>query len=341
MTRLRECIHGCKRSAAFAAAVTILTIGSTIPARAAQSTATPRPAAAPAAAQAAAPQSRPQKGQELFASPRLATKALVDALQKDDISALLKVLGPGAKNLISSGDSAEDRESRKQFLQKYAQMHRLLTEPDGLTTLFVGAENWPYPIPLARAGLTWYFDTNLGSQEILYRRIGENELTVIQVCGELVSAEKEYFAKAHKGAAANQYAQRILSETGKEDGLYWPVASGAAESPLGPFVARAELEGYTQDVTRKPEPFHGYFFRVLTGQGASAPGGAKNYVKDGRMTGGFAFLAYPAEYRSSGVMTFLVGTDGVVYQKDLGPKTAEIVKSMRLYNRDATWKKAD
>lgn len=344
--KMRKQTHH-KNTAGFAVACAALAICAATAAQApaSQSTATvaARPAA-PAAASAAVPsvpQDKPQKGQELFASPRRATLALDAALEKNDTAELLKVLGPGAKEVLWSGDAAEDRAAMEQFVKKFAEMHRLQIEPDGFTRLYVGAENWPYPIPLARAGLMWFFDTTAGKQEILYRRVGENEITVIQVCGELVAAQKEYFAQPHDGARAGEYAQRILSSTGKHDGLYWQVKAGDPLSPLGPFVAKAETEGYTQDVTQRPEPFHGYFYRVLRGQGPNAPGGAKSYVQNGRMTGGFAFLAYPAEYRSSGVMTFMVGADGVVYQKDLGPKTTELAKAIRLYNRDASWQKAD
>ncbi len=287
------------------------------------------------------PIDRPEKGQELFASPRRAAQELEDALKADNRASLLRVLGPSAKTVLWSGDEAEDRASMERFVKKYDEMHRLQTEPDGLTRLYVGAENWPYPIPLARAGLTWFFDTTAGRQEILYRRVGRNELTVIDVCGEMVAAEKEYAAKPHDGQAAGAYAQRILSSTGRHDGLYWPAARGEAESPLGPFIAKAETEGYNREVTQKPEPFHGYFYRVLRAQGAGAKGGVKSYLVNGRMTGGFAFLAYPAEYRSSGVMTFMVGTDGVVFQKDLGPKTGTLVEAIHSYSPDASWQKAD
>jgi hypothetical protein len=289
----------------------------------------------------AMPMDRPEKGQELFATPQQATQALESALKAHNRAALLKILGPSSEKVLWSDDAAEDRASMERFVKKYAEMHRLQTEPDGFTRLYVGAENWPYPIPLARAGLTWFFDTTAGREEILDRRVGQNELTVIKVCGEMVAAEKEYFAKPHGGEAAGAYAQRILSSAGKEDGLYWSDKSGDVESPLGPFIAKAEAEGYDRDVTHQPEPFHGYFYRVLRGQGPNAKGGAKSYIVNGRMTGGFGFLAYPAEYRSSGVMTFMVGADGVVYQKDLGPKTADVAKSIRVYNPDASWHPAE
>ncbi|MBB6143799.1 hypothetical protein HNQ77_001748 [Silvibacterium bohemicum] len=300
---------------------------------------TSQPQAAPAARRL--PVHPAEAGQQTFASAAEASQALVTALQKDDQQTLLKVLGPNAKDIVSSGDEAEDKGRREQFVQKYQQMHRLVTEPDGMTTLYIGAENWPTPIPLMHKGSAWYFDTAAGKQEILYRRIGENELTVIHICDELVDAQKEYYAKPHDGSSERQYAQKISSDPDKQNGLYWKTASGDTDSPLGPLVASAESEGYTQDASQKPEPFHGYYFRILTGQGGHAAGGDRSYIVDGKMTRGFAFLAYPAEYRSSGVMTFLVDQDGVVYEKDLGRRTEETVKSLTRYDRDSTWRKAD
>ncbi len=301
----------------------------------------------PAASHAVAPTpvsvtpSAPEKGQQTFASAQDASQALFEALQKDDSPSLSKILGPGATEIVSSGDETEDREDWAQFVEKYKQMHRLLTEPNGFTTLFVGAENWPTPIPLAHKNNVWYFDTAAGEKEILYRRIGQNELTVIQVCGELVAAEREYYAQPRDGDADKQYAQKILSSQGKHNGLYWEATQGESESPLGPFVGAAEQEGYSEDSSQKRQPFYGYYFRVLRKQGPKAPGGAINYLADGKMTRGFAFLAYPAEYRSSGVMTFLVGQDGVVYEKDLGPRTSEIVRSLQEYDPDPSWRKAE
>ncbi len=269
-----------------------------------------------------------EAGQQTFASATEATQTLVAALQSDNLQSLSKVLGPSAKDILSSGDETEDKSTREQFVQKYQQMHRLVTEPNSTTTLYIGAENWPTPIPLIHKGNSWYFDTAAGKQEILYRRVGENELTVIQVCHELADAQKEYYAQPHDGNSERQYAQKILSDPGKHNGLYWKTVSGEADSPLGPLVASAEHEGYAEDAGQKPEPFHGYYFRVLKAQGVSG-------------SSGFAFLAYPAEYRSSGVMTFLVDQDGIVYEKNLGPKTPEMVKSLARYNRNSTWRKAD
>jgi len=288
-----------------------------------------------------APAAAQQPGQRTFRSAAAASRALITAFQTNDQAALLSILGADAKDIISSGDELEDNNNRNAFVQKYNQMHRLVAEPDGTTTLYIGAENWPTPIPLVHKGSIWYFDTAAGRQEILYRRVGKNELAAIQVCRELVDAENEYYAKPHDGDSGKQYAQKFFSDPNKHNGLYWEPVSGEAESPIGPLVVWATSEGYTRNPNQKPQPFQGYYFRILKGQGAKAAGGARSYIVDGKMTGGFAFLAYPAEYRSSGVMTFIVGQDGVVYEKDLGPSTAEIVKTLTRYEPDATWNKAE
>jgi hypothetical protein len=276
-----------------------------------------------------------QPGQQTFSSAAEATAVLVGAIQKDDQATLLKVLGPNAKDIISSGDEAEDKNDRDQFIQKYKQMHRLVMEPDGTTTLYIGAENWPTPIPLLHKGNSWYFDTAAGKQEILYRRVGKNELTAIQVCRELVDAQKEYHSQAHDGDA-NQYAQKLYSDPGKHNGLYWQASSGETASPIGPLVAQAASEGYSASSDQERQPFEGYYFQILKGEGHN-----QSYIVDGKMTRGFAFVAYPAEYRSSGVMTFVVNQDGVVYEKDLGLKTGETAKTLTRYDRDPSWRKAD
>jgi len=280
-----------------------------------------------------------QPGQRTFPSAEEACRTLVAALQTNDETALLAILGPEGKEIVSSGDPAEDKENRAEFVQKYQQMQRLVTEPDGTTTLYIGAENWPTPIPLVYKGSSWYFDTPAGKQKILYRRIGRNELGVMMVCRELVDAEKEYYAVPHDGDSGREYAQKFLSDPNKHNGLYWEPAPGEAESPIGPLLAAAGADA--RNPNYQPQPFHGYFFHILMGQGANAPGGARSYIADGKMSGGFAFLAYPAEYRSSGVMTFIVDQGGIVYEKDLGPNTAGIAKNMSLYERDASWQKAD
>ena len=276
-----------------------------------------------------------QQGQKTFSSAEEASSALVTATQKNDEKAMIDILGPDAKRIISSGDETEDAQGRANFVQKYQEMHRLVKEPDGTTTLYVGAENWPTPIPLVNKGGSWYFDTEAAKREILYRRIGENELSTIRVCQELVAAEKEYRSTQH-----DEYAQRIFSDNGQHNGLYWKVANGQSQSPIGPLVAMAVAEGYANGRDDAPTPYHGYYYHILTGQGANAPGGAKSYIVNGKMTGGFAFVAYPAEYRSSGVMTFIINQDGVVYEKDLGRETAVLAKAMKEYN-PASWHKTE
>jgi hypothetical protein len=272
-----------------------------------------------------------QPGQKTFASAEDASTALVAAAQNNDEKAMLDILGPDAKNIVSSGDEAEDAENRANFAQKYQEMHRLVKEPDGTTTLYIGAENWPTPIPLVNKSNTWYFDTDAGKKEILYRRIGRNEMSAIRVCQELVAAQKEYSAQH------SEYSQKLYSDEGQRNGLYWKSAEGEAQSPVGPLVATAFVEGNAN----APTPYRGYYFHILTRQGKNGAGGAKSYILNGKATGGFAFAAYPAEYRSSGVMTFIVNDDGVVYQKDLGKKTDSLAKSMKEYNPDATWQKAE
>jgi len=279
-----------------------------------------------------------QPGQQTFSSAMQASHTLVNAIQNDDQPTLLKILGSNAKEIISSGDDVEDKADRDQFVQKYKQMHRLVIEPDGTTTLYIGAENWPTPIPLARKGSSWYFDTAAGKEEILYRRVGKNEMTAIQVCGELVDAEKEYYGQAHDGDKSPQYAQKFLSDPGKHNGLYWQTSAGETASPIGPLVAWAANDGSAEATAQARQPFEGYYFQILKGEGAKHE---RSYIVDGKMTRGFAFVAYPAEYRSSGVMTFVVNQDGIVYEKDLGPKTADIVKTLTQYSRDASWRKAD
>jgi hypothetical protein len=276
-----------------------------------------------------------QPGQKTFSSAEEASSALVTAAQNNDEKAMLEILGPEGKRIVSSGDDAEDAQSRANFVQKYQEMHRLVKEPDGTTTLYIGAENWPTPIPLVNKGSAWYFDTEAGKREILYRRIGRNEMSTIMVCRELVTAEKEYSTQH------GEYAQKILSDEGQHNGLYWKSADGGPESPVGPLVAAAFTEGYANTRENAPTPYRGYYYRALTGQGKNGPGGAKSYIVGGKVAGGFAFVAYPAEYRSSGVMTFIVNEDGVVYQKDLGKKTNTLAKTMKEYNPDSSWQKAD
>jgi Protein of unknown function (DUF2950) len=277
-----------------------------------------------------------QPGQKTFSSAENASNALFVAVRGADEQAMLQILGPDAKQIVSSGDGAEDAEARANFARKYAEMHRLVKEPDGTTSLYIGAENWPTPIPLVNRDHVWFFDTDAGKQEILYRRIGENEISTIRVCQELVAGEKEYHSAQH-----NEYAQKIFSDEGQHNGLYWKAADGEPKSPIGPFLASAVVESDGKGREGAATPFRGYYFRLLTRQGKNGPGGPKNYMATGKMTEGFAFVAFPAEYGSSGVMTFVVNEDGEVYQKDLGKKTEVLAKSMKEYNPNSTWQKAE
>jgi DUF2950 family protein len=271
-----------------------------------------------------------QKGQKTFATPEEATKALLAAAQNNDENALLELFGPDGKEIVSSGDPQEDARVRSNFVKRYEEMNRLVKEPDGTVSLYIGSHNWPYPIPLRTKANVWYFDSDAGRQEVLYRRIGYNEISAIHICDQLVAAEKEYYSRN------NEYAPKIYSDEGKKDGLYWQAANGEPESPIGPLVAKAVATRGGEAV-----PFRGYYFHVLTGQGKGGPGGAKNYIVDGKMTGGFAFVAYPAEYRSSGVMTFVVSSDGAIYEKDLGKNTDSIAKALKGYDPNASWHKVE
>lgn len=277
-----------------------------------------------------------QKGQKTFSSPQEASAALVAAAQNNDEKTMLEILGPDGKEIVSSGDPTEDAENHGNFARKYQEMHRFVKEPDGSVMLYIGAENWPAPIPLAMKGNSWFFDTEAGKREILFRRVGRNELSAIMVCQELVAAQKEYYATQH-----NEYAQQIFSDEGRHNGLYWKAADGEPQSPIGPLVASAVAEGYNKGQAGPPTPYRGYLFHVLTRQGKKVSGGAKSYIASGKMTEGFAFIAYPAEYRSSGVMTFIVNQDGTVLQKDLGKKTESLGKAMQEYNADSSWRKAE
>jgi len=276
-----------------------------------------------------------QAGQKTFPSAEEAAQALATAAQSNDTTAMLSILGPEGKEIVSSGDPTEDAEHRANFARRYQEMHRIVKEPDGTAVLYIGAANWPCPIPLVNKGNLWYFDTAAGEAEIIYRRVGHNELSNIRVCQELAAAQKEYFS------GHNAYAPQIFSDEGQHNGLYWKTAAGEPQSPIGPLVAAAVAEGYVKGQAGPPTPYRGYLYHVLARQGKRAPGGAKNYIVNGKMTEGFAFVAYPAEYRSSGVMTFVVNADGVVYQKDLGKKTEALGKAMKEYNVDASWQKAE
>jgi len=277
-----------------------------------------------------------QSVQRSFASPDEAVQALVAAVRAHDYKELLAILGPGSKELISSGDEAADRTGREKFIKAYEVKNILQRESADKMILCVGADNWPMPIPIVKKGSAWVFDIRKGKQEILNRRVGRNELQVIDVLHAYVDAQHEYATKDCGGGGKVEFAQRLISTTGKHDGLYWEAKEGEKESPLGPLVAQAAREGYANPDL---QPFHGYYFRILKGQGIHAEGGAYNYVVKGKMILGFAIVAYPAEYGNSGIMTFMVNQEGTIYQKNLGKNTKRRAEAMKIFNPDKTWRK--
>ncbi|HTF61755.1 MAG TPA: DUF2950 domain-containing protein [Edaphobacter sp.] len=273
----------------------------------------------------------------VFASPDDASNALLAAARSGDQNALLAIFGPDSKEVIHSSDAVQDKNAVDGFVAGYGVMHRWRKMPDGSQILLVGGDNFPFPIPLKKNGDgRWFFDTTTGKDEVMNRRIGRNELAIIEVCGAVADAQAEYFSQLHDGEKTRQYATKFVSDSGKQNGLYWKSDDGQPASPLGPLAAGAASEGYSA----KPEghtPFHGYYFRMLKGQTDKAPGGAKDYVVNGKMTGGFAFVAYPAEYGNSGAMTFMINEDGVLLQKDLGKTTTETATAMSVFDPDASW----
>jgi Protein of unknown function (DUF2950) len=275
--------------------------------------------------------------QQAFKTPDEAASALASAAKTGDRKAIVTVLGPDGEDIVSSGDEVADAATRQKFVAAYDAKHEIAMEGDNKATMVIGQEDFPLPIPLVRKDGMWRFDTAAGRDEILFRRIGKNELEAIQSCLAYVDAQNEYAEKDRIGAGVNTYAQRIISQPGKRDGLFWPTSPGEEASPLGELVAQATRQGYRAGGGRTP--FHGYYFKILTKQGASAPGGEMDYVVRGKMIGGFALVAYPAEYRNSGVMTFLVNHAGTVYQKDLGPDTARLAERMTSFNPDLSWQK--
>ena len=297
----------------------------------------------PAQRQSQISQIKPQTQQQTFSSPQMLAEALYKAAASDDDQALLRILGPDGKQLLNWGTPAERKEERDTFAQKYNQMHRFVREPDGATTLYVGAENWPTPLPLVSYNRMWFVDTAAGEREILYRRIGRNELDAINVCHALVDAERDYSKESGNSNSPAAYAEKFTSDPGSHDGLYWTGGNGSSKSPIGPHLANAGLNSAAVSTQSNSTtiPFHGYFYKILLAQGLAAPGGAKSYLQGGKMTGGFAFVAFPAEYRVSGVKTFVVGANDLVYEKDLGPKTDQIAKSMKTFNPDSSWHKAE
>jgi Protein of unknown function (DUF2950) len=284
-------------------------------------------------------QAQAPSGPQTFASPDTAGQAIYTAASQGDSNVLLAIFGPEAKELIFSGDPVQDKAALDLFSSRYDEMHRWSKVADGGVVLAVGAENYPFPFALLKnASGQWYFDTASAKEEIVVRRIGGNELSTVEVLNAMADAQAEYFSQTHDGSHVRQYAQKFVSDDGKQNGLYWkPADENQPESPLGPLAAYASAEGYAGN-TQAPQPFHGYFYRILAKQGDRAHGGAKEYVVNGAMTGGFAILAYPAEYGNSGVMSFLINQDGVVFQKNLGQNTLEEAKAILAFNPDDAWK---
>jgi hypothetical protein len=279
--------------------------------------------------------------EKTFASPGDAVLALYDAAKLNDTQAMNAIFGSNAQKIVNTGDAVADKNTVANFIRRYDQMHRVVQEPDGTVTLYVGADNWPAPIPIVKnSSGQWYFDTEAGMKEILYRRVGTNENDAIDTLHTLVEAQREYGAQMHDGSKTKQYALKFISTAGKQDGLYWKTDDSQPPSPIGPLVADASSEGYTAQ-QGTPTPFHGYYFRILTKQGPAAKGGARDYEVNGALTKGFAFVAYPAQYRNSGVMTFIVNQDGTVYQKDLGSDTEKLGAAMTEYNPDAGWTRVE
>ena len=270
-----------------------------------------------------------------FGSPEQAVKALVTALKSGDVRAMRDVLGPGSVELLQSGDTVADRTGRERFLKAYGEASKLTRQGAAKAILLVGRDEWPLPIPIVKDAAGWRFDAEQGKEEILNRRIGRNELSTVQAVLAYVDAQREYYLRNPQNDKLLHYAQRFTSTKGKRDGLYFPTKAGEKPSPLGPLYASAKAAGYTKG----DDAFHGYHYRIIRGQGASARGGAYDYVAQGRMIGGFALVAWPASYGNSGVMTFIVNHDGVVYEKDLGPDTAAAVRKITRFNPDKSWKR--
>jgi hypothetical protein len=280
-----------------------------------------------------------EQSHKAFATPQQAAEELIKAAAAYDVPELTAIFGPDGEDLVSSADPVRDKNNAAAFAKEASAIHTVKMDPSkpNLAILIVGQEQWPLPVPLAKKNGKWYFDVKSGRQEILFRRIGANELDAIQVCRGFVEAQKEYASQIHDKSGINQYAQKIFSSPGKQDGLYWKNADGSSAGPIGEAVAKALAEGYS---IGKPG-FHGYYFKILKGQGPAAPMGRLNYVIEGVMIGGFALAAVPVEYRVTGVKTFIVNNNGIVYQKDLGPDSLNIVKTMEVYNPDPSWHRTD
>jgi hypothetical protein len=280
-------------------------------------------------------------GQRAFATAEEAVRALTTAAKAGNTSEILAIFGPEANDIVSSLDPIDARRNREIFVAAVAEEWKLADQGEGSKELSIGYEQWPFPVPLVKNEKGWVFDTAAGKDEVLARQIGRNELATIEVCKTYVNAQQEYSAQAHDGKPAGLFAQKFASDPGLQNGLYWQAKTGERRSPLGELVAQASQEGRGVGTTDTLAPFHGYLFRILTGQGSAASGGATNYLVNGEMSGGFALVAWPAAYDSTGIMTFVVSQEGIIYQKDLGNETSNLVKSLTLYDPDKTWNKAE
>jgi len=273
-----------------------------------------------------------------FASPNEAVKVFINAMKQNDTQKLLAITGPEGEEILFSGDEVADKAERARFLEDFEAMNKLEQETPEKTILIIGKEGWPFPIPIVKEGESWHFDVAAGKEELLNRRIGRNELDVIKVMNAYVDAQREYATKDRDGDGVREFAQKLLSDEGKEDGLYWPAKEGEEMSPFGPLVAAARKKGYRKK-NDEPTPYHGYYYEILKAQGTSAPGGAYDYVVNDNMILGFGLVAHPAEYGASGIMTCIINQQGIVYEKDLGEETATIAEAMETYDPDETWEK--
>ena len=280
--------------------------------------------------------------QSSFTSPENAVQRLVAAIKTDDVKKLIAILGPGSETLISSGDTVADTTNRKAFVRLFEDKNSIEMLGNKKAVLSIGPKDYPFPIPLVKKGKAWIFNTKAGQEEILDRRIGKNELNAIEVARAYVVAQREYAAKDRDADGALAFAQCFASTPGTKNGLYWEAKEGEPESPFGPLAAQAAQEGYgNSSYADMPDPYHGYIFKIIKAQGENAEGGAFDYVVNGKMILGFALVAYPAQYGSSGIMTFIINQGGVVYQKDLGKDTDTIVSAMKSYDPDKSWKKVE
>jgi hypothetical protein len=288
------------------------------------------------------PSALAQQGNEkTFATAGDATLALYKAVKSGDGQTVAAIFGSNSNDILHTGDNVADKNMADNFIRRYEQMHRVVIEPDQTATLYIGAENWPLPISIVKnSSGAWYFDTENGKTEILQRRVGTNENDAIEILHALLDAQHDYSSELRDSDKTKHYALKFLSDEGKQNGLYWKTSDTEPASPIGPLLVSATNEGYSPQ-QGKQAPFHGYYYRILTKQGSAAKGGARDYVVDGKLVRGFAFVAYPAEYRNSGVMTFIVNQNGVVYQKDLGPQTSDLAATMKEYNPDDSWEQVD